>query len=164
MKSKAGPETVRGVFPCRRVDPWPPLPVVEWTAVRVNVAPEDTEKIAVRAYADSGGGQYMGALMRYKHEGHWDGMMALAFEMLGQAGVSVDSFVHFACEKAQASRGSFPYPEQVFGLRALRAYLAEYRREGVEATGAPTYRASAERKKLHKERMLALGLPPLPVH
>lgn len=119
---------VRGVLAGSLVRP--PIALVEIDppiAMKVGCGNMTSAQIAralVDAYRRVGSGRYMRALASRHHddEAGWCGsrmLMAVA-EALRAAGRSPDAYVSFVCAAHEKARGAFPFPEQVFGARALR--------------------------------------------
>lgn len=97
-----------------------------------------------KAYLCEGDRAFAGALFRsYQEAGIWSLDYLAVVTMLKTAGLSCDGYVRFVCRKLKKKNGKFPFPQQVFGLRAAKKWFTEYARKSNDVIDPVLYRSPA---------------------
>jgi len=128
-----------------------PLPEVEFKPETTGSTECSIDEIINRALDTyKAFGHYRKACDRYAREhDEWNSQLILFARMLRAAGLSPEHYVQFIFSKMK----HVPFPQQVFGTTAVRAWLPEYMRRSTLVVRNQNYAQTGERQREHEERI-----------
>jgi len=157
---KVNDGSTRGAFPSSQVQPPPQLSDVDPSGIvkpsmvgSYGMSDEAIITELVDGYLVASKGLFKSTMMRHCKQGDWSAAMYKAARRISAAGVSARLFVSFVVDSNKKLRGGIPYPEQVFGERAMRAWMQKYLRAGANVMGVQSYSITEERRRMYWERM-----------
>lgn len=121
---------------------------------------DDAVHMLMHAYRKVSRGRFDKQL---QSEGTYFLISQLAVRLIG-SGSSLRGYVVFVWREHLRRRGTVPYPNELFGRRAVNAWLPQYLKRARQVLPATTYRPTPERRSAYQERFKRGSTEVLRVH